>query len=319
MLQEVLKSIDQRSDFVLTSHARPDGDAIGSVLAAAQMLRELGKRADIVLSDGVPGIYHGLPTWETVQKKSRVQGGYEAALILECDSVQRTGVAGLDEGGRFLINIDHHTSAKPFGHVNWIDTRACATAEMIFELGKAAGVQITPEIATCLYTAVLTDTGSFCFQGTNEKTFALAQELVRAGADPARIGQRVYFANPESKMRLLGHALSSLRRHGKLAWMHITQAQMTQCCAKEEDCEGLVNYALGIADVEVAIFFRELEGGRFRVSLRSKGAVDVAKVAARFGGGGHECASGCSLEGPLSAATELLMQQIEIDGTPQQP
>lgn len=319
MLQEVLQSIDQRRDFVLSSHARPDGDAIGSVLAAGQMLRELGKRVDIVLSDGVPGIYHGLPTWETVQQKSRIHGGYEAAVILECDSVKRTGVEGLDEGGRFLINIDHHSSAKPFGHVNWIDTRACATAEMIFELGKAAGVKITPEIATCLYTAVLTDTGSFSFQGTNEKTFALAQELVRAGADPVRIAQRVYFANPEAKMRLLGHALGSLRRHGKLAWMFITQAQMELCGAREEDCEGLVNYALGIADVEVAVFFREIEGGRYRVSLRSKGAVDVAKIAAKFGGGGHECASGCSIEGPLSAATEKLIHQIEIDGTRQQP
>lgn len=319
MLQDVLKSIDQRRDFILTSHARPDGDAIGSVLAAGQMLRELGKRVDIVLSDGVPHIYHGLPTWETIQQKDRVQGGYEAALILECDSVKRTGVEGLDAGGRLLINIDHHASARPFAHVNWIDPGACATAEMIFQLGKAAGVRITPEIATCLYTAVLTDTGSFCFQGTSEKTFALAQELVRAGADPARIAQRVYFANPESKMRLLGHALGSLRRHGKLAWMVVDQGQMNECRAKEEDCEGLVNYALGIEDVEVAVFFRELEDGRFRVSLRSKGAVDVAKVAARFGGGGHECASGCSLDGPLAVAAEQLIQQIEIDGARQQP
>ncbi|HUS19837.1 MAG TPA: bifunctional oligoribonuclease/PAP phosphatase NrnA [Terriglobales bacterium] len=319
MLQEVLKSIDQRRDFVLTSHARPDGDAIGSVLAAGQMLRELGKRVDIVMSDGVPIIYHGLPTWETIQHKSQVNGGYEAALILECDSVKRTGVEGLDEAGRFIINIDHHTSAKPFGHVNWIDTRACATAEMIFELGKAAGVKITPEIATCLYTAVLTDTGSFCFQGTNEKTFLLAQELVQAGADPARIAQRVYFANPESKMRLLGCALGSLRRHGKLAWMFVTQPQMEQCGAKEEDCEGLVNYALGIADVEVALFFREIEDGRFRVSLRSKGAVDVSKIAEQFGGGGHMCASGCSMAGPLGEATERLIHLIEIDGSPQQP
>jgi len=319
MLQDVLKSIDQRRDFILTSHARPDGDAIGSVLAAGQMLRELGKRVDIVLSDGVPHIYHGLPTWETIQQKDRVHGGYEAALILECDSVKRTGVEGLDAGGRLLINIDHHASARPFAHVNWIDPGACATAEMIFELGKAAGVKITPEIATCLYTAVLTDTGSFSFQGTGEKTFALAQELVRAGADPARIAQRVYFSNPESKMRLLGHALGSLRRHGKLAWMVVTQAQMNECRAKEEDCEGLVNYALGIEDVQVAVFFRELENGRFRVSLRSKGAVDVAKVAARFGGGGHECASGCSLDGPLAAAAEKLIQLIEIDGARQQP
>jgi len=307
MLHEVLKHIEQRDKFLLTSHARPDGDAIGSLVAAGQMLRELGKRVDIVLSDGVPVIYHGLPTWETIQQKRSVQGGYEAALILECDSVKRTGVEGLDAEGRFLINIDHHSSAKPFGHVNWIDTRACATAEMIFELGKAAGVKITPEIATCLYTAVLTDTGSFCYQGTNAKTFALAQELVRAGADPARIAQRVYFTNPEGKMRLLGYALSSLRRHGKLAWMFITQAQMEQCGALEEDCEGLVNYALGIEGIETALFFRELPNGRFRVSLRSKGAVDVAKFAEQFGGGGHARAAGLKIDSTLDAAHDKVV------------
>jgi phosphoesterase RecJ-like protein len=182
---------------------------------------------------------------------------------------------------------------------------------MIFELGNAAAVKITPEIATCLYTAVLTDTGSFCFQGTNENTFALAQELVKAGADPARIAQKVYFANSESKMRLLGAALGTLRRKDDTVWMFVSQAHMKQCGALPEDCEGLANYALSIADVEVAIFFRELTDGRYRVSLRSKGEVDVAKVAALFGGGGHPCASGCSLEGPLSVAGEKLIAQIE--------
>jgi phosphoesterase RecJ-like protein len=311
MISEVLKTIDQHKTFVLTSHARPDGDAIGSLLAASQILRGLGKEVEAVLSDPVPIIYRPLPFSDTVLHAAEVNGRYDAAIILECDSVQRTGLRGLDRDGRVLINIDHHGSAKPFANVNWIDRSACATAQMIFELAKTAGAKVTPEIATCLYTAVLTDTGSFCFQGTNEHTFALAQELVKAGADPARIAQKVYFANPESKMRLLGAALSTLRRQGDLVWMFVSQAHMKQCGAMPEDCEGLANYALSIVDVEVAIFFRELTDGRYRVSLRSKGDVDVSKIAAQFGGGGHQCASGCSLEGPLSVAGEKVIAQIE--------
>ena len=310
MVSEVLSAIEQHQRFVVTSHARPDGDAVGSVLGASQMLRQLGKEAQAVLSDGVPFIYRSLPFVETVVHTSELQGRHDAAIILECDSVARTGLRGLKESGRLLINIDHHTSAKRFADINWIDPSASATAQMIFELGQAAGAKITPDIATCLYTAVLTDTGSFCFQGTNERTFALAQELVRAGAEPARIAQRVYFANPESKMRLLGSALSTLQRKGDTVWMSVSQEQMKQCSAIEEDCEGLANYALGIAGVEVAAFFRELPGGRYRISLRSKGDVDVAAIAERFGGGGHLCAGGCSLPGPLVAAAEQILHAI---------
>jgi phosphoesterase RecJ-like protein len=185
---------------------------------------------------------------------------------------------------------------------------------MIFRLAREAGVKISPEVATCLYTAVLTDTGSFCFHGTTERTFALAQELVRCGADPVKIAHSVYFSTQLSKMRLLGAALSGLQREGSLAWMHVDRATMERCESNDEDCEGLVNYALAIAGIEVALFFREQTDGRFRVSLRSKGAVNVAAVAASFGGGGHECASGCAVEGPLSVATERLLTQLRICG-----
>src|SRR5439155_22650535 len=170
-------------------------------------------------------------------------------------------------------------------NVNWIDPSACATAEMIYKLACGANVKLTPQMATCLYTAVLTDTGSFCFAGTNPNTFALAEELVRAGADPVRIAQSVYFSSPTSKMRLLGAALSTLEREGKLTWMHVPQQIMQKFEALEEDCEGLGNYALGIEGVEVAAFFREIEGGRWRVSLRSKGNVRVRPIAESLGGG----------------------------------
>ena len=308
MLKEVLKEIGQRQRFLLTSHARPDGDAIGSALACSQILRLMGKDAEVVLRDGVPRIYHPLPFADTVITAERVNGKYEAAIILECDSIQRTRLDGLED--RFLISIDHHVSGRPFAHVNWIDPKAVATAELVYKLAREAGVKISAEIATCIYTAVLTDTGSFMFEGTNEHTFALAGELVLAGADPAHCARNVYFGHSTAKMRLLGAALSNLHREGSLAWIWVTREQMEHVGAKEEDCEGLVNYALSIHDVEVAAFFRELPDGRFRVSLRSKGQLNVSAIAEQFGGGGHQCASGCAVEGPLSIAVARVVAQL---------
>jgi bifunctional oligoribonuclease and PAP phosphatase NrnA len=309
-LKQILGEIERRETFVLTSHARPDGDAVGSVLACCQILLGMGKQAEVVLHGGVPHIYRPLPFADRVIQANTVNGVYEAAIVLECDSVQRTNLSGLEE--KFLINIDHHLSGRPFGHVNWIDPSACATAEMIFWLAQEAGAPITPEIATCLYTAVLTDTGSFCYSGTTERTFALAQQLALAGADPARIAQQVYFSVPTAKMRLLGAALSGLHCDCDLAWMAVNRQQMERCGALDEDCEGLVNYILGMEGVEVALFFREMADGRWRVSLRSKGAIDVSAIAAYFGGGGHRCASGCSLRGPVSVAAERVLAQLRI-------
>ena len=312
MLDEVLNQIGRRNRFLLTSHARPDGDAVGSALACCQILRSMGKQASVVLSDGVPVIYRPLPGSDSVVQTTQDAPEAEAVIILECDGVARTKLTGLEQ--HYLINIDHHATARPFADVNWIDPNACATAEMIFRLAREAGVKISPEVATCLYTAVLTDTGSFCFTGTTERTFALAQELVRCGADPVRIAHSVYFSTHMAKMRLLGAALSNLQRDGSLAWMHVSQEAMVQTAATEEDCEGLVNYALAIEGIEVALFFRQLPDGHYRVSLRSKGSVNVAAVAASFGGGGHECASGCSVDGPLNHAVEELMTQFRLRG-----
>jgi phosphoesterase RecJ-like protein len=312
MLDEVLNEIERRQKFILTSHARPDGDAVGSTLACAQILRSMGKQATVVLSDGVPTVYGPLPFADTVLRDTTQAPDAEAAIILECDSVARTRLTGLER--HYLINIDHHATARPFANVNWIDPNACATAEMIFRLAREAGVKISPEVATCLYTAVLTDTGSFCFPGTNEETFALAQELVRCGADPVRIAHYVYFSTHISKMRLLGAALNNLQRDGSLVWMHVDRGTMEHLQASEEDCEGLVNYALAIQGIEVALFFREQPDARFRVSLRSKGAVNVALVAEAMGGGGHSCASGCAAEGPLPVALAQVLEQLRARG-----
>ncbi len=307
-LPQVLEAIQQRKRLLVTSHARPDGDAIGSTLALQQVLTQMGKQACVILADNVPVLYKPLPQAETIVHSTHVNGSFDGAIILECDSVQRTRLEGLE--GKFLINIDHHAASKQFANVNWIDPTASAVGEMVYRLALSAGVTITAEIATCLYAAVLTDTGSFCYSPTNAHTFELAKTLVERGADPAHIAQNIYFSSPLSKMRLLGVALSGLHREDSIAWMSVTRDDMDRCQALEEDCEGLVNYALGIAGIEVAVFFREVANNRVRVSVRSKGAINVATIAEQFGGGGHECASGFSVEGPVRAAAERVLSQL---------
>ena len=310
MLDRVLQEIRERRRFVVTSHARPDGDGIGSALACAQILRHLGKEAEVVMHDGVPRIYQSLPFADRVIRTESVPPN-DAVIILECDSIKRTQLKGLEDC--FLINIDHHVSGRNFANVNWIDSSVMATAELIYRMARLAGVPLDFDIATCLYTALMTDTGSFMFEGTNEHTFAIARELVLAGADPAHCARNIYFGHSTAKLRLLGAALANLHREGSVAWIWVTQEQMEHFGAREEDCEGLVNYALSIGDVQVAVFFRELPDGRWRVSLRSKGEVNVSAVAEHFGGGGHKCASGCSLDGPMEVAVSRVVERLRVE------
>jgi phosphoesterase RecJ-like protein len=187
---------------------------------------------------------------------------------------------------------------------------AAACSELVYHVALAAGVTITREIATSLYTAVLTDTGSFCYRGTTAQTFAFAREMVLAGANPSEIAQQVYFSNPAGKMRLLGRALSTLQVDNGISWMHVTDADMRESGASELDCEGLVNWAFSIHGVEATAFFRESAPGQYRVSLRSKGRVDVAEIAAGFGGGGHKCASGLGVEGSFNDATRSVLSAL---------
>jgi bifunctional oligoribonuclease and PAP phosphatase NrnA len=310
MLELILREIRARQRFVVTSHARPDGDGIGSALACGQILRMMGKEAEVVMHDGVPRIYQNLPFADRVVQADTVPPN-DAVILLECDGTRRTLLDGLDEC--FLINIDHHVSGRSFGHINWIDSSVMATAELVFRLARLACVPVDRDMATCLYTGLMTDTGSFMFEGTNEHTFTVARELVLAGANPALCARHIYFGHSTAKLRLLGAALSNLHREGPLAWIWVTQEQMQRFGAREEDCEGLVNYALSIGDVQVAIFFRELPDGRFRVSLRSKGEVNVSTVAEHFGGGGHKCASGCSIEGPLAVAVSRIVDRLRAE------
>jgi len=305
----ILEVIQSGERFLVCSHSRPDGDAVGSMLAMGILLEKLGKRADLVSADRVPVVYRALPGVDKIEKALRVHGLYDAVILLECDGLERTRLQGLEKF--YQINIDHHASGLEFADLNWIDHKAACAGEMVHRLFKAAGVALTKDAATCIYTTVLTDTGGFIYGGTRASTFELARDFTIAGADPIKVAQQVYFSTPMSKLLLLGAALKNLHREGRLAWLWVMHEDLVRSCAAEEDCEGIVNYALSIAEVQAAVFLRELEEGRIRVSLRGKGGINVAAIAERLGGGGHENAAGCTLDGPLDRAKEQILHELK--------
>jgi bifunctional oligoribonuclease and PAP phosphatase NrnA len=312
-IAELLTLFRSQPRFLLTSHSRPDGDAIGSVLALAEVLDQLGCKTDILLADPVPSTYSALPNLHRIHHSLSANEidptGTVPAILLECDGIARTGLLGLED--RTLVNIDHHASGRAFGSINWIDEHACAVAAMVYRIAVAAGVRITPSMATCLYAAILSDTGTFTYSSTTAHTFALAHDLAAHGADPSQIARDIYFSNPASKIRLLGLALSNLNCEGDIAWAWITAEDMDRIGAGAEDCEGVVNYLISIAGVESAVFLREVpDVSQFRLSIRSKGKLDVARIAEHFGGGGHRNASGCTLNGPLDVAISRILTQL---------
>jgi phosphoesterase RecJ-like protein len=307
-LAAILDVLHRGERFLVCSHARPDGDAVGSMLALGMVIEQMGKAADLVMADRVPLQYRQLPGADAIHTMPRICGPYDAAILLECDSLERTQLRGLEE--LFLVNIDHHLTGLEFAHLNWIDRNAASVGEMVYRLARAAGVAMTPQMAQCLYTTILTDTGGFCYGNVRESTFALARELVQAAADPIAIAQKVYYSAPASKLLLLGAALRRLKRKGRLAWLWVTHQDMQRTCATEEDCEGIVNVALGMAGVDAVVFLRELPDAEIRLSLRSKGRLNVAAIAARLGGGGHQNAAGCTLYGPLPRALKVILAEL---------
>ncbi|MCA1817968.1 MAG: bifunctional oligoribonuclease/PAP phosphatase NrnA [Acidobacteria bacterium] len=316
MLSQVVELIEKRQRFAVTSHVRPDGDGLGSSLGLYWLLRALGKDAEVIMRDPVPHSYQQLPGAACVRVTPSVDRQYDAVFVIECSDVSRPGLEGLDR--QLVVNIDHHATTSLFGKINWIDATASACGEMIYNLCKAIGVRPTREIAECVYTALLTDTGSFHYSNTSERTFKVASELVRAGVKPAKISQAVFSNYPWSKLELLGRVLSTARRDAerRVAWMHQTLAMQEGVGASEEDSDGYVNYPMACGEIDAVAFLKETAPGVYRTSLRSKGEVNVARVAERFGGGGHRNAAGCTLNGDLAEAgrtiTEMLAEAVEL-------
>ncbi len=297
MLSQVVELIENKSKFAITTHIKPDGDGVGSSLGLCWLLRSLGKDAEVIVHGDVPPAYRSLPGAEEIRDIKQIDGIYDAVFVIECSDIERPGIAGLEN--EFTINIDHHATSGHFGTINWIDSTASAVGEMIYNLCKAIGGKITQDIAECVYMALVTDTGSFHFPNTSDRTLKVASELIKAGAKPAKIGEAVYNNYPWSRIELMRQVLETVKRDqsGRIASMRQTIEMAESAGAIDGDNNGFVNIPLAAKDVVAAVYMREIGPNQYRASLRSKGDINVAKVAEAFGGGGHKNASGLSIDG----------------------
>ncbi len=310
MLSQVVELIENNNKFAITTHVRPDGDGIGSSLGLNWLLRSLDKDSEIIARDDVPSSYLQLPGAGDIRKVSEIDREYDAVFVMECSDIKRPGIARLDE--QFVVNIDHHATCEHFGTINWIDPTASAVGEMIYNLCKAIGGRVTKEIAECVYLALVTDTGSFHFPNTTDRTLKVASELVKAGVEPSAISEVVYNSYSWSRVALMQKVMATVKRDetGKVAFMRQTLEMVEETGAVDGDNNGFVNMPLVAKEVFASVYMREVEPNSYRVSLRSKGDLNVASIAESFDGGGHKNAAGCRVEGNWDKRESELVSAI---------
>ena len=317
-LADAAAAIQASQTIVLACHVNPDGDALGSMLGLALALLPLGKTLTCLSEDGVPAILTFLPGAELVHQTTD-QTEFDLALVVDSGDLPRVGstVQPVIGRARRVVDIDHHVTSGAFGDIRVLDARAASTAEIVYALLLTLQAPITPQIATCLFTGILTDTGSFRFQNVTPNTLTVAAALLEAGAPPAFISEQVFENRTFAATQLLGCALASLQKtpDGKIVWAQITARNFAETHATDQDTEGIVSYVRGVQNTEVGILFREMAGGGVRVSLRSRDTVNVAEIAAQFGGGGHKMASGCTVNLPLADAEKAVIQAVQSTGT----
>jgi phosphoesterase RecJ-like protein len=300
--EDLLRKVRQGNRFLLTSHVNPDGDAIGSELGLARILRRLGKGAVVWNRDVTPTVYRPLPGSDRIHNGEEPPAGFpekfDGIIVLECPSPDRTGIEQ-HLTGLPVINIDHHLGNQHYGAVNWVDSAAPAVGEMVYRLAQGLKVALDAETASCLYLTLVTDTGGFRYSNATAAAFEAAASLVRDGAHPEQVAQWLYESQPLAVMRLLREMLGTLELHegGRIATARLTQEMFRSAGAEPGDSEGLIDYPRSIAGVEAVALVREREDGTYKVSLRSRGEVDVEKIARHHGGGGHRNAAGFAVDG----------------------
>jgi len=310
-LAQIVDAVRARQRFVLSSHSRPDGDSIGSQLAMLYALQEMGKEATAVNADPASPPLMAFPGVRDIRIAAGVAGDFDAAIIMECGDLKRTSVSGLER--YFVINIDHHPGNTGYGQINWFDASAAACAEMVYDVVRAIGVPLTKEIATHVYLAILTDTGSFHYSGISPRTFEICRECLEAGVDPVMVARNVYDSNNMGRLKLFGAVLGAMQidQTGRIAIVYVDHEMARAAGGTYEDTEGLVNLPLTVKEIQAVVFFKQEEGDEYRVSLRSKGTIDVGAVAKEFGGGGHKNAAGCTVTGAVETLQKLFVKKIE--------
>ncbi len=301
IVAQIVAEIAAGSTFLVTTHEGPDGDAVGSSLALGCYLRRLGKDVTVYLSDPVPDLYAFLPQAGSVVH-AIPDRSFDACFVLDVGEFRRAGkeLGSFAKVGKF-VNIDHHLLCERFGAINLIDAEAAATGVLIHRIIRAAGHEVDYETALCIYTAVITDTGSFRYSNANQDAFTVAGEMVACGVNAWFVAERLYESQPAKRLELLALALATLTvsPKGDVASITVMLDMYEKTGTNAELTDGFINYPRSIRGVEVAVFFREVKPGSFKVGFRSKGKVNVSALAAKFGGGGHHNAAGCNIDGPL--------------------
>lgn len=322
---KAIEWVKKGGNFLAVSHVNPEGDAVGSLLGLTLALRSIGKNVTAYLEDPVPDTFRFLPGASTVVHSLEIESPFDATFAVDCGQKDRLGMGflALKEPG-CIINIDHHTTNDMFGDINIVVPDASAAGELIYDFCKAASIKITLEVAVNLYVAIHTDTGSFRYSSSTPEAFIKAGELVRCGADPWEISRHVYENYPERKYKLLSMVLSTLEvvnaegcaEDCRVATLLVTLDMFRKSGAEKDLADSFVNYARGIEGVGVGVLFRETGNNEYKVSLRSKGYVDVAQLAQGFGGGGHTHAAGFTMKGPLSEVRRKVIEALKAQMVP---
>lgn len=311
----IAAKIQEGKSFLITGHRNPDGDALGSALALRFMIEALGKTARVVVRDGwAPALRH-LPGMDEVTLSDSLPPdypkSYDGLFTMECPDKERCGYDILPGP---VVNIDHHLGNTMYGELNWVDLEAPSVGEMLLELADELGVAIDARMATAIYVSLASDTGFFRYTNTTLRAFDAAKRLVEAGASAGEISLWLNESQDPAALKLLGLCLSTLEMHadGRISVMRLTSEMLEQAGAKPEHSDGISSYGRVIEGVLVAAFLKQTEDGKTRVSLRAKPGVDVMKVAASFGGGGHKAAAGCRIDAPIDQAQTILLEKLEM-------
>jgi len=314
---EITKVLQKNDNFLITSHANLDGDGIGSELAFYFILKKLNKNPIILNQDRLPKIYDFLPGSDKVHylKDNCINpNSIDVGIVLDCSNVKRTGKTyEIFKNIKTIINIDHHKSNENFGDLNYVDSSVSSVGEIIYEfINFIDSDLLDDEISTCLYTAIITDTGSFRYSNVSSKTFKIASDLTSKGIKPYLIANNIYNRNTYSGLKLLGEALLTLEMDDSnyVSWLTITRRMLNNAKANDEEIEGIIDVATTLDNSEISILFRETKDNKIKISFRSKGNFDVNKFAGKFKGGGHPNAAGCLCSGKLDEIKEKILSRL---------
>lgn len=314
MDKEIIKLIDQAGGVALFPHISADGDAIGSSLALGLALQNAGKKVVIYLEENIPSVYNFLPGIELANFYNNSDDIMDLNIALDTGDVGRLATrAEVFFKAPCTVNIDHHVTNTKFGHLNFVDPLSASTGEIVYTLIKKMKLKIDIDIATCLYTAIATDTGGFKYGNTTAGTHRIAAELLETGIDIGELSQRIFDNTTYAKLKLTQKSIELLQllENSKLAVVVLSLEDISSSYAKDEDCDGIVNIGRSIEGVEVSILIKQKNDNEVRVNLRSKAYVDVSEIASQFGGGGHKRAAGCTVEGGLEEVKEKLINAVK--------